>query len=102
MLKAGVPMEPVVDPVRMMEAPSRISGNPSCTVNTVPLTFTPKTRSKDDSVILPRGSRAPRPALVQIPSTRKHSLLRCADFRPKAPRSRLQVQLGLERPDVPV
>jgi hypothetical protein len=26
----------------------------------------------------------------------------CADFRPKAPRSRLQVQLGLERPDVPV
>jgi hypothetical protein len=41
-------------------------------------------------------------ALVQIPSTRKHSLLRCADFRPKAPRSRLQVQLGLERPDVPV
>jgi hypothetical protein len=41
-------------------------------------------------------------ALVQIPSTRKHSLLRYADFRPKALRSRLQVQLGLERSDVPV
>src|SRR5258708_3867200 len=39
-------------------------------------------------------------ALVQIVGTRKHSLLRHADFRPEAPRSRLQVPLGLGRPDV--
>ena len=39
-------------------------------------------------------------ALVQIVGTSKHSLLRHADFRPEAPRSRLQVQLGLGRPDV--
>jgi hypothetical protein len=39
-------------------------------------------------------------ALVQIVGTSKHSLLRRADFRPEAPRSRLQVPLGLGRPDV--
>jgi hypothetical protein len=44
---------------------------------------------------------APR-ALVQIAGTSKHSLVRSADFRPEAPRSRRQVQLGLERPEVPV
>jgi hypothetical protein len=41
-------------------------------------------------------------ALVQIAGTSKYCLLCRADFRPQAPRSRLQVQLGRERPDVPV
>src|SRR5216683_3562464 len=41
-------------------------------------------------------------ALVQIAGTSRQSLLRCAMFRPEAPRSRLQVQLGLERRDVAV
>src|SRR5260221_14399284 len=46
--------------------------------------------------------RMPQTALVQISRTSKRSLLRRADFKPQAPRSRLQAQLGLERPDVPV
>ena len=41
-------------------------------------------------------------ALVQIAGTSRQSLLRCAMFRPEAPRSRLQVQLDLERRDVAV
>ena len=41
-------------------------------------------------------------ALVQMAVTSKRSLLRRADFKPQAPRSRLQAQLGLERPDAPV
>ncbi len=42
-------------------------------------------------------------ALVQIAGTSKYSLLlRRADFRSEAPHTRLQVQLRLERPDVPV
>ena len=41
-------------------------------------------------------------ALVQIAGTSKYSLvLRRADFRSEAPRARLQVQLRLERSDVP-
>jgi hypothetical protein len=39
-------------------------------------------------------------ALVQMVGTSKHSLLRHADFRPEAPRSRLQVRLGFGRPNV--
>jgi nicotinamidase-related amidase len=41
-----------------------------------------------------------RRALVQIVGASQHSLLRHADFRPEAPRSRLQVQLGLGHPNV--
>src|SRR6516162_11904674 len=41
-------------------------------------------------------------ALVQIANTSRQSLRRGAKFRPEAPRSRLQVQLDLERRDVPV
>jgi hypothetical protein len=37
------------------------------------------------------SATAPLPALVQIVGTSKHSLLRHADFRPEAPRSRLQM-----------
>src|SRR6201994_555433 len=43
-----------------------------------------------------------REALVQIASTSRQSLLRRAEFRPEAPRSRPQAQLDLERRDVPV
>ena len=43
-----------------------------------------------------------KPALVQITGSSKRSLLRRPDFKPQAPRSRLQAQRGLERPDVPV
>jgi hypothetical protein len=39
---------------------------------------------------------------VQIANTTRQSLRRCGEFRPEAPRSRLQVQLDLERRDVPV
>jgi len=39
----------------------------------------------------------PQVALMQIAGTSKRSLLRRADFRPEAPRPRLQAQLGLER-----
>ena len=49
-----------------------------------------------------RGSEQVAGALVQIAGTSRQSLLRCAMFRPEAPRSRLQVQLGLERRDVAV
>jgi hypothetical protein len=45
-----------------------------------------------------RFANAVEKALVQIAGTRKHSLLRCADFRPEPPRSRLQVQLGTATP----
>jgi NAD(P)-dependent dehydrogenase (short-subunit alcohol dehydrogenase family) len=48
------------------------------------------------------GGAADFLALVQIAGTSKHFLLRRSDFRPEAPRSRLQVQRSLERPDVPV
>jgi hypothetical protein len=44
----------------------------------------------------------PALALVQIASTSRQSLLRRAEFRPEAPRSRPQAQLDLERRDVPV
>jgi hypothetical protein len=49
-----------------------------------------------------RSWRVDETALVQIAGTSRQSLLRCAMFRPEAPRSRLQVQLGLERRDVAV
>src|SRR6266481_1202479 len=38
----------------------------------------------------------------KLAGTSKRSLLRRADVKPQAPRSRLQAQLGLERPDAPV
>src|SRR5437868_9725091 len=38
----------------------------------------------------------------KLAGTSKRSPLRRADFKPQAPRSRLQAQLGPERPDVPV
>ena len=41
-------------------------------------------------------------ALVQIAGTGKRFLLRRADFKPQAPRSKLPAQLRLERPDGPV
>ena len=41
-------------------------------------------------------------ALVQIANTSRPSLRRCAEFRPKAPRSTLQGQLDLGRVDVAV
>jgi hypothetical protein len=53
-------------------------------------------------VLVTTFSKALAKALVQIAGTSRQSLLRCAMFRPEAPRSRLQVQLGLERRDVAV
>jgi hypothetical protein len=63
-LKAGVPMEPVVDPVSMTEPPDRINGSAFCTVNKVPLTFTSKTLSNCSSLIAPKGLILPIPALA--------------------------------------
>jgi hypothetical protein len=52
---------------------------------------------------IPLASRClKKGALVQIAGTSKGSLLRRADFKLQAPRSRLQGQLGLQRPVVPV
>jgi hypothetical protein len=38
-LNAAVPMLPVVEPVKMIDAPSTSSGKAFCTVNSTPLTL---------------------------------------------------------------
>ena len=56
-------------------------------------------RHSDAAIVLAAGDER---ALVQIASTSRQSLLRRAEFRLEAPRSRLQVLLDFERRDVAV
>src|SRR5258706_3345123 len=85
-LKAGVPMEPVVDPMRMMEPPARINESAFCTVNRVPLTFTSKTLSNCSSLIAPKGFLLPIPALANSTSTCPFSACTVANSRSRSSR----------------
>ena len=62
MLNAGVPLDPAVEPVRMIEPPLRISGSAFCPVKITPFTFRPNVLSTCSSVISPSGSVPPPPA----------------------------------------
>ena len=58
--------------------------------------------SQYGGVLVARQEKVLTMALVQIANASRPSLRRCAEFRPKAPRSTLQGQLDLGRVDVAV
>ena len=58
----------VVEPLMMMEAPSRSSGRAFWTVNSTPLTLVLNVSSKCFSVMVPRAANSAVPALAKTMS----------------------------------
>ena len=65
---AGAPVVPALDPVRMIEPPSPISGSAFCTVKIAPFTLVSKVSSMCAAVISPSLSGLPAPALAKTMS----------------------------------
>ena len=60
----GKPFTEATDPVMKIDPPSLNSGSAFCTANSVPRVLRPKVASKCCSVISPRATASPVPALA--------------------------------------